>query len=197
MMASPQIWLVFIAYAASSLGLWAQNVSAEEQFLTQLHEGALLVRLQDRTQSIQKLEERGYPDRAAELREQQYLENKETILSFKNTFTFAPVFFFYAKDSEKVRNQQLEGVLFKADQTPVLSQEIPKTFYTAEFSETSQLGITGLIIMDHKLIPLKAPLPHFERKFILLGLISRSKAEMAKAYNQELWEKYRFHFPDR
>jgi hypothetical protein len=173
--------------------LLAQTTEAE--FLKNLHSGALLVRLQDRSASLKILEERGLNKQAEALRRKQYLENKETILSFENTFTFCPVYFFYAKDSESIRDNALSGVVFKPNQTPVAKAELPTTFYVAEFSETAKLGITGLVVMNENLRPLEAPLPYFERKYTWFGFISRSKAKMAKAYNQTLWKKYQFHFP--
>lgn len=165
-----------------------------ETYLQELKQGFLLIRLQDKQQSLEVLEAKGMMEQAASIRQQQYHENKETMLSFEQTFDFAPVYFFYAKDSEAIRSGNLAGHVFNANNEIVASENLPSTFYVGEFSETKNLGIDGLIILDQNLIPLKAPLPHFERKYTWFGLAKRSKAEMAAAYNKKLKFEFNKHF---
>lgn len=179
-------------------GLPAQDSVAVEEleletYLQELKQGFLLIRLQDKQQSLEVLEAKGMAEQAATIRQRQYHENKETMLSFEQTFDFAPVYFFYAKNSEAIRSGNLAGHVFDANNEIVASDNLQATFYVGEFSETKNLGIDGLIILNRNLIPLEAPLPHFERKYTWFGLVKRSKAEMAAAYNKKLKFEYNKH----
>lgn len=184
------VLLFFSTFLVFSTSLIGQENNAVKTFITTLNNGALLIRMESRDDALRLLREKGLNEEAAELERKIYLEIKETMLSFEQTFTFCPVYFFYAKNSERIREGQLNGVIFHAQEEFVEVVNLPEKYYTAEFSETSQLGITGLIIMDEKLLPLAGPLPHFERKFTWFGLRERSKAQMAEAYNERLWSLY-------
>ena len=182
--------LLISAFLLSSNNLYAQESNAIKDFIVTLKNGVLLIRIPSQEDALAKLREKGRNQEADERERALNLEIKETLLSFEQTFSFCPVYFFYAKHSEEVRAGQLEGFIFNAQNEYPSKSAIPDNYYTAEFSETPKLGITGLILMDNNLIPLQAPLPHYERKYTLLGIIERSKADMAKAYNQKLWSLY-------
>lgn len=154
-------------------------------FITDFQQAVLLVRLQDRQLSIEKLEAKGLHEEAEQIRAAQRRENRETILSFGKTFDFCPVYFFYAKDSEAIRRGDYLNKVFDANFNLVTLSPDQKVF-TAEFSETDALGIDGLIIMDHQLLSFKEPLPYFERRYVFFGLVERSKAQMVEAYNDKL-----------
>lgn len=163
--------------------------------LLQLRKSMLLVRLHTNDAAIDYLESQGRTKEAERLRERQYLENKEIILSFSRAFDFCPVFFFYSEASNDIREGKLEGNLFSAQQQPVEPHEFSETYYTAEFSETENLGITGLILMDDQLFPLESPFPFYQRKYTFMGLIALSKAKMIERYNQKLHATYQLWFP--
>lgn len=177
-----------------SIGLSAQENEngtpqsyGRAEFILDFRKGVLLVRLQDRHLSIKSLEERGLDKQAEQIRNQQRRENRETILSFGKTFDFCPVYFFYAKDSEAIRKGDYQNKVFDANFEIVnIESDIP--VFTAEFSETEVLGIDGLIVMDHQLLKFEDPLPYFERRYVFFGLIERSKAKMAEAYNEKLYD---------
>jgi len=158
--------------------------STTEEFVEQLKNSALLVRLQDKSKTILTLKEKGLEKEAEALASEQRQENREILLSFSKTFNFCPVYFFYAKDSEAVRNGDLEGVVFNYS-LEIVSLQLDK-FFTAEFSETPDLGIDGLIIKNQNLLALKSDLPFFERRFVFFNLKERSKAEMIEAYNKKM-----------
>tara|TARA_R110002050_G_scaffold49818_2_gene115524 strand:- start:3049 stop:3660 length:612 start_codon:yes stop_codon:yes gene_type:complete len=188
--------LIFLL-CASGPSLKAQENQAEkkeisrEEFVNQLKNSALLVRLQDRTKTMEVLKSNGRAKEAEKLAQEQRLENRETLLSFTQTFDFCPVYFFYAQDSEAIRSGNLEGNVFDANRE-VVSVKLNK-FYTAEFAETPDLGIDGLIIMDQRLLNLDNSLPNFERRFVFFNLKERSKAEMVAAYNSRMHEYYNFY----
>lgn len=160
------------------------NPSTKEEFVEQLKNSALLIRLQDKSKTILTLKKKGLEKEADILANQQRQENREILLSFSKTFDFCPVYFFYAKDSEAVREGNLEGVVFNYN-LEVVSLQLDK-FFTAEFAETPDLGIDGLIIKNQNLLALDRNLPFFERRFVFFNLIERSKAEMIEAYNKKM-----------
>ncbi len=190
------ICLIFLQGASVS-SLMAQENSAErqtlsrEEFVQELKNSALLVRLQDRTNTIATLKEKGLINEAEKLAHQQRLENRETLLSFTQTFDFCPVYFFYAKDSEAIRSGDLEGILFNTN-LELVPVKLNK-FYTAEFAETPDLGIDGLIVMDQRLLNLDNSLPFFERRFVFFNLKERSKAEIIEAYNTRMNDYFNFY----
>ena len=190
------ICLIFLQGASVS-SLMAQENSAErqtlsrEEFVKELKNSALLVRLQDRTNTIATLKEKGLINEAEKLAQQQRLENRETLLSFTQTFDFCPVYFFYAKDSEAIRSGDLDGIVFNAN-LELVPVKLNK-FYTAEFAETPDLGIDGLIVMDQRLLNLDNSLPFFERRFVFFNLKERSKAEIIEAYNTRMNDYFNFY----
>jgi hypothetical protein len=100
-----------------------------------LKDGALLVRLQTRSKSIEGLIDRGMEDKAKELEERQREENLAYVEAFGLEFDFAPVYFFRSEDSKSVKEERLDEVVFLTselvpDSTIKVEQEI---IYTAEF----------------------------------------------------------------
>lgn len=173
---------------ASSSALSAQADSktyGKAAFIKEMKEGVLLVRLQDKDKTIKNLEERGMTKEMELISAKQRRENEEIMLAFSVVFDFCPVYFFHSKDSEAIRQGDFSGKIFDASlQRIELSEESP--IFTGEFSETAQLGIDGLIITDRQLLPLKDPLPYFQRRYVFFGLIERSKARMIELYNKKL-----------
>lgn len=162
--------------------------------LQQLKNGTLLVRLNTNEASISALETQGRLKEAERMREQLYQENKEILLSFTNAFDFCKVYFFYAPSSENIRQRNFEGHVFNANRLPVDADSLVGKIYTAEFSETTNLGIKGMVLMDSNLFALKAPFPFYQRKYRVMGLVSDSKAKMIDLYNQKLHSTYKLWF---
>lgn len=180
--------LIFLGVLTFSFGLSAQDYEAYSKvdFVKEIKASTILVRLQDKALTIAQLKERGRVKEAEALEQKQYRENKEILLSFKNTFDFCPVYFFYASNSESIRDGHHEGFIFDNEKNPASLST--KGVFIAEFSETEELGIDGLILKDSQMLALPEHLPYFERRFILMGLIERSKAKMIEAYNHKLSE---------
>lgn len=100
-----------------------------------LKEGALLIRLQTRSKSIETLKERGMGDEAIELERRRRKENTEYVKAFVSEFDFAPVYFFRSEDSGLVKEGKLDEVVFLnhdliPDSTIKVEQQM---VYTAEF----------------------------------------------------------------
>lgn len=185
--------LCFIGITQISAQYTREDAKAD---LLQLRNSMLLVRLHTNDVAINYLESQGRAKEADRLKERQYLENKEIILSFSQAFDFCPVFFFYSEASDDIRQGNLEGNLFNAQQQPVEPHEFTEAYYTAEFSETENLGITGLIVMNDQLFPLESPFPFYQRKYTFMGLIALSKAKMIEQYNKKLHATYQLWFPE-
>ncbi len=137
--------------------------------LQRLKEGTLLVRLRTNEASIAALESQGRKKEAEKMKEALYRENKEILLSFTQTFDFCRVYFFYAPSSDNIRDKDFEGHVFDVNLRPVPADSIGSNIYTAEFSETENLGIKGLIVMDDNLFPLKSPFPFYQKKVYCTG----------------------------
>lgn len=189
-------------YTTLLLFIVTLSLSAQGKYETahqQLHElkhGCLLVRLHTSDTKIQALEQLGRPKEAKKVKEKQYLENKEILLSFSQIFDFCPVYFFYSDHSEAIRQGDFHQKLFDVGGQTVDTSEICDNFFTAEFAETSRLGIDGFIIMDQQLFPLEAPFPYYQRQYILLGMVSLSKAKIIHRMNNRLWDLYKLWFPE-
>ena len=188
----------FLLFFLSSLSAIAQSDSekAREQ-LQEMKDGVLLVRLFTNDAKIATLRHQGEEREAQRASNFQHQENKDIILSFSQVFQFCPVYFFYSEDSEAIRSRDFDGHIFDAALQPVDGQELHgKSIFTAEFSETENLGIEGLIIMDDQLFPLKSPFPFYQRKHTLLGLITLTKSKMVHRLNNKLRDTYSLWFPD-
>lgn len=178
--------LLFILLAG--IPVIAQNdYDTAKERLHNLKNGMLLVRLQTSEKKIDALMERGMLEEAEAAREEQYEENKETILAFSQIFDFCPVYFFYADKSEAIRDKDLAGNIFNSDMEVLNNVSgLPEFFLTAEFAETPNLKIDGVVIMDEQMLPLEAPFPFYQREHILMGLISLSKGKMVERLNSRM-----------
>ena len=186
---SLSLLILFTSSAQSDLSI------AKEQ-LHQMKNGVLLVRLFTREAEIDGLKSVGRTVEAQRIAEQQHLENRDIMLSFSQVFQFCPVFFFYSHHSEDIREGKYQGKIFDSSQRLVETSEIKGTVFTAEFSETSNTGIDGLIIMDDQLFPLEAPFPHYQREHTLFGLVSLTKAKIIHRMNNKLRDTYYLWFPE-
>lgn len=75
-----------------------------------LKNGALLVRLKTRQNTIDAFEERGYKKMAKQVKDQQLQSNKKLMETFQEHFDFCKVYFFYSNDSDKILEEDLSGI---------------------------------------------------------------------------------------
>lgn len=180
-----------------SVGTIAQSdLSTAKQQLHDMKNGVLLVRLFTQQAKIDGLKAEGKTSQAERVAQQQYQINRDILLSFSQVFEFCPVFFFYSQDSEAIRNGDFKGKVFDVSQRLVDPSEIKGTVFTAEFSETANTGIDGLIIMDDQMFPLSAPFPHFQREHTFLGMVSLTKSKIVHRMNNKLRDTYYLWFPE-
>lgn len=179
--------LLFVFSCLFSFG--QSDLDEAKKQLNQLKEGFLLVRLKTDSLKIKALESRNMQKEAERLKRNLYLENKEIILSFDQTFDFCPVYFFYSNHSGEIRKGNVSGFVFDANLRLVDADSLSsRPFFTAEFAKTENLGINALVLMDHFLLPLKAPFPFYERQYVFFSMIRQGKATMAKRFNKKLHE---------
>ncbi|HMT29362.1 MAG TPA: hypothetical protein PKD91_08800 [Bacteroidia bacterium] len=100
-----------------------------------LKNGALLVRLQTKENSINALREGGNAEQANQVEARQQAFNKEVVAAFKSEFTFCPVYFFPSKYSENILSGDVNAVVFVNDslQPDASIKFSQKDFLTAEF----------------------------------------------------------------
>lgn len=185
--------LLSLIFTISTYG--QSNSEIARQQLHEMKNGVLLVRLFTKEDQIAALKEHGQLKQAERVSQQQHAENKDIILSFSQVFEFCPVYFFYSRDSESIRNKDFEDKIFDAGLQKVNPSEIKGTVFTAEFSETPNMSIPGLIIMNDQLFPLEAPFPFYQRKHTLLGIITLTKSKMVHRLNNKLRDTYDLWFP--
>jgi len=110
------------------------------QQIGQLHDGALLVRLKTKKNTIEALRKMGRDNKAEMVEAKQNAFNKEVIRVFKEYFTFCPYYFFFSDDSEAVKEKQFDSVGFLNDKL-VIDSTITfdmENFLTAEFGVIEQ-----------------------------------------------------------
>lgn len=185
--------LLSLIFTISTYG--QSNSEIARQQLHEMKNGVLLVRLFTKEDQIAALKEHGQLKQAERVSQQQHAENKDIILSFSQVFEFCPVYFFYSRDSESIRNKDFEDKIFDSGLQKVNPSEIKGTVFTAEFSETPNMSIPGLIIMNDQLFPLEAPFPFYQRKHTLLGIITLTKSKMVHRLNNKLRDTYDLWFP--
>jgi hypothetical protein len=113
----------------------AQTIAYMKDQIKQLKNGALLVRLQTRSNTIDAMKKNGQNELAEEVSRKQSVYNKEIIAAFKNNFTFCPVYFFFSNHSDQILNEKINEVVFLNDSLqpdPGIKLNNMK-FLTAEF----------------------------------------------------------------
>ncbi len=89
-------------------GKWKKQYAQEQ--IKALKDGVLLVRLQTRNKSIDLYRKNGQHDIANKIEDEQYQENKGIVAAFNQYFDYAPVYFFYADDTELIKAGKTSGV---------------------------------------------------------------------------------------
>jgi len=121
-----------------------QKIRAIEQ-IRQLKDGALLVRLHTRENSITALRNSGNDQMAGELESVQREYNRGIVKAFNAEFDFCTVYFFYSNQSESILNKQFDDVVF------LNAQLLPDTSVTFEAGTylTAEFGTTGTDTAKH------------------------------------------------
>lgn len=116
-----------------------KNVVMKDQ-ISILKNGALLVRLKTKTNSVNALKEMGDTAGAKLIIEKQNQFNKNIISAFRNNYKFSPVFFFTSDFSDTIRNHKLSEVIFVNDNLnpdPTIKPGVQR-FLISEFGNVAQ-----------------------------------------------------------
>lgn len=111
-----------------------------KQQINQLHDGALLVRLKTRKNSIAALRKIGKDKLADKIEKRQAAINKDIVSAFQDNFDFCPTYFFFSDFSKDVRERLFDNVEFLNDSllpdTTIMFNSM--SFLTAEFGTIEQ-----------------------------------------------------------
>jgi len=115
------------------------KVLANQQII-KMHNGALLVKLKTKKNSIATLRKFGKNQQADKIEVEQSVYNKKIINGFKANFDFCPTYFFYSDYSQEILDKQFDKVEFlnvnlQYDSTIIFNNT---PFLTAEFGIIEQ-----------------------------------------------------------
>ncbi|MFM2286636.1 MAG: hypothetical protein RLZZ543_2133 [Bacteroidota bacterium] len=108
--------------------------------INQLKDGALLVRLHTKKNSIAALRKIGKDKLADEMEARQRNYNLQIVSAFKRNFNFCPTYFFFSDYSQSIRERRFDKVIFLSDSlVPDTTIRFNKAnFLTAEFGNIEQ-----------------------------------------------------------
>jgi hypothetical protein len=212
--------LSFDAIAQQPAQSSPQNIeSLMAEKIRMLKNGALLVRLQTKENSINALRDAGNQETADKVEKQQQQFNKNLIAAFRNKYDFSPVYFFTSNYSEALLSGNLDKVVFVNDSVlPDPSIRITQTGFliaeagalepdTAAYFEdqyydyssnlakkesyygSSNMGIDAIRIMNNKFVQLKGPFPYYVRLYSSLP-VERDLQKAVEKLNKKLSAYY-------
>ena len=205
---------------------FAQNTPPSNEELRQranhsfvvLKENVLLVRLKSNIKKINALKEYGYDIKAKEFQNNQDVENKKIIKSFKDEFSFCDTYFFFSENSNLVRAKDFSEPIFldgnlEVDPSVVLPTD---SFLIAEFGHVMSdpgpykdfyisdsedgfnkrtsywagpnLRFGALIVMNDQFVQIRRPFPRYARTFASFPFFKRSIVNTVARLNTKLFK---------
>lgn len=211
------IFFLFFSYLSFSQQEDEQNYNRGKRAAIQiqrLKEGALFVRLFDKSMQIELIERRNKPETVKAYKAKVKKENLEIINAFVTEFDFCPVYFFYSKNSNEIRNRDFENMSFINNLGEPDSTIKPNVdfFYTADITESridtffyyqnvvtennehittksnlsKSSSFEALVFHSDKLIDLKKPFPYHTKTLSSLPIFSRSYKSVVDRANHKL-----------
>jgi hypothetical protein len=171
------------------------------QWILDLRNGVLLVRLQSRSNALKTIRERGLEEKAKEIEGELRAENESIRNAFRDHYEFSEVYFFGSDDSGALKERNFDDVsIFDANSDPVTIDLSTRKFFVAEFGKvradtadyksTPDPGFGALIIMSDQFIQLDKPFPYYVRTFETLPILKRSHDQVVRKMNQKLFGFY-------
>jgi len=186
--------------------------------IQRLKNGALLVKLYQKERQIELLKRINKEAILDDYIEEVQKKNLEIIKAFSNGFEFCPVYFFYSKDSEHVKERAFDKMKFvnssgEEDSTIVMKA---KYFYTGSITESridtfkyrsqardnhsrslntysssgSSSSFEAFVFQSDKLVDLFMPFPYVTRTFGSLPILKRSNKQLVNRLNIKLKKFY-------
>lgn len=160
--------LVLLVLMAAVLAAWHPQDDYSERYvrwkrdyakaqIKELKEGVLIVRLHTRTKSIDLYRQNGNAALANKMEDDQYQENKEIMAAFAQNFDYAPVYFFFSDDTERIKAGDTKGVFLNSKMLPDTSINPALSFYMV--AEYGPLEGETRVIPGDTLVPLPDYVP--------------------------------------
>ncbi len=218
--------LSLIFFLLLSISIFAQSAKKEHELISygrnkhavaevkRLKEGALLVRLFDKTVQLDFLNKQGKSESIInKFKDKITNDHIEIIHAYRDNFSFCPVYFFHSKHSEIVSEGRLDDVTFVnqfgVEDTSIHVNE--QFYFTSEISENRIIStgsyrkkyskemdeldddlvlikssFEAVVIMDQLFVRLDVPFPYFARTFSKVPFLQRSKSKSIARLNQKL-----------
>ncbi len=165
--------------------------------IKQLKEGVLLIRLQTLKPSIEALRKAGFEEDALKLEKQQHEFNKNLVSALRQLYRFSEIRFFYSYHSQKVIDDDFEGIFLnsKLEEDSSIKIDASKPMFTAAFKQIERdtaahidyisytsgarsieevhyhggpdFNFNALVVMDHEFNQLYRPFPYYTRFWTL------------------------------
>ena len=172
------------------------NDSIATAQLTELKNGALLVRLRSYQKQLKVFEKRGDSVGLRNEKRKIRLKHLEIVNAFKVEYSFSKVYFFKSHNSSKVKAGELKNVVLNDSLEPVdfsSSNYYIADPYRIEFAKMNS-SQNGISLMDKKLKQLDKPFPYYVRKRDGVFFLRRDMFQMVTVLQKNLdWyaKKYR------
>ena len=142
---NPSLGFLLMTFLFIDLNVEGQTRTEQAQIdvrenLQKLYEGALLVRLLVRTETTERLRDRGLEAEAVQIESEQREKNLEYATAFDQGYDFSSVYYFSSNDSKLVKAGRLDEITFfnsnlEPDESIKVTQ---KNIFTAEFGIVKQ-----------------------------------------------------------
>ena len=181
------------------------QISPEEtgkRQIKELKEGVLLVRLHTNDAVIAKLKSL-YEDKARVKKiEEYYQKNLSNYKALSTAYNFSEILFFYGRDSDKVRNGELDNIFLneKLEIDTSIHLDKDESFYVLDIGDIYFEHISGhmegVVVLNSKFEQLQKPFPFFVRKRSGMKIIKRTDLDVALILNKKLTEYYNSLYSD-
>tara|TARA_R110002050_G_scaffold109799_1_gene221338 strand:+ start:67580 stop:68230 length:651 start_codon:yes stop_codon:yes gene_type:complete len=153
--------------------------------IKEIHEGAIFVRLHTDDAVLAKLKSLHYDKTYRKKVKEINASNKEVLAAFTSGYSFSKVYFFFSRDSEKIRNENFENVFVNSDleidTTIHFNSDTP--FYVVDIGDVYFEHINGhmegIVVLDRQFNQLKKPFPFYVRKRSGFAILKRTDVDMA------------------
>ena len=151
--------------------------NTKEDPITNLKNGALLIRLQTNEHLINYYLDNNNMKQAKYEREKQKTENNHIIKTFQKEWSFCPVYFFYSYNSTQITENNFKNVFKNTDETKLNNDEqkiLNNNFLIAYLGKnTGSLKFHCLVLNNQKLEQLKHPYPRYVMTYRALWFLRR------------------------
>ena len=168
----------------------------------ELKEGVLLVRLHTNDAVIAKLKSLHEDKARVKKIEEIYQANLSNYQALTSSYNFSEILFFYARNSDKVRNREFDNIFLNSKLEIDTSIHIGKneSFFILDIGDIYFEHISGhmegVVVLNRDFEQLQKPFPFFVRKRNGMKIIRRTDMDVAIILNRKLTEFYAKFFSD-